>query len=404
MGFVLGAIAVQTIGTGLVAFFLWQLGRAMHVRFLTSWACSSVTLALALAFLSFTFQTDEGSWYNRGCFTTYCLGSYVTVFLLWSGLREYTSGVAFTVRDLWRLAPFVAFGFVAPWLVTTFRHAVPYHFLGMAVLFAGAYSATRFPTPPPRPSLGMPVVRIGLIVLVGLMVLHGLQLFGTAEAANVEAARHWSAVIFDSLAELLMVLGLVILACERIRDQLEANNRQLAEAKAELEKVARTDGLTGLLNRRAFEEWEQAHGDGGFAGCLAVIDLNDLKQLNDQHLHAAGDAALRTVARALVGKFRVTDPVFRFGGDEFVVVMPGGHEGEMRVRLAAIDGELVRQRLPGLSDPYTLVISWGTAAIRSGDDVKTAFQQADRAMYAQKHARKNTPPGNPHPPHRTGSN
>ncbi len=395
MGFVLGAIAVQTIGTGLVAFFLWQLGRAMQVRFLTSWASSSVSLALALACLSFTFQTDQHTWYNRGCFMAYCLGSYVTIFLLWSGLREYTHGAAFGFLDLWRIAPFVVLGMIGPWVVPNFRYLVPYHFLSMAVLFAATFSATHFRIRPPRPSLGMPVVKVGLCVLVGLMLLHGFILFRVKGNTNAELDFHWAAAIFDSLAELLMVLGLVILSCERIRDQLHANNQKLAAAQAELEKVARTDGLTGLLNRRAYEEWQATNRENGHAGCLAVIDVNDLKYLNDNHLHAAGDAALKLVARALVAKFRVTDPVFRVGGDEFIVVMPGGPEAELEMRLAAIDAEMVNQRLPGVSHPYTIGVSWGTATFTHGDDMPLAFQKADAAMYAQKQQRKSHPRASP---------
>lgn len=396
MGFVLGAIAVQTIGTGLVAFFLWQLGRAMHVRFLWSWATAAVALAMALTCLSFTIQTDESTWYNHGCFMAYCLGSYVTVFLVWSGLREYTHGSAFEFRDLWRLAPFLAAGAVCPWLVPTYRDGIPFHFAAMAVLFVATYSATWFRVPPPRPSRGMPVVRCGLVVLVLLMVVHGVDLFRTRDGGGIDLEFHWTAVIFDSLAQLLMVLGLVILTCERIRDDLQASHERLATAQAELEQVARTDSLTGLLNRRAFEEWQAAQQDGGPVGCVAVVDLNDLKLLNDHHLHAAGDAALKLVARALVAKFRVTDPVFRIGGDEFIAVMPGGPEEEMEHRLTAIDRELENQRLPGLPRPYTIRIAWGTASYARREDLPTAVQKADAAMYAQKQQRKtpsDLPPG-----------
>lgn len=389
MGFVLAAIAVQCIGTGLVAFFLWQLGRAMQVRFLATWAAAAVTLAVALACLSFTFQSEPHTWYNQMNFLAYLLGSYVTAFLLWSGLREYTHGRAFGFRDLWRLAPFLTFAAVVPWLVTTYRSAVPYHFFGMGVLLLAALPATRFVTPPPRPSVGMPIVRSGLALLVGLMAVHGYLLLHDTE--GIDFTYHWSSLISTSLAQLLTVLGIVILACERIRDQLHANNERLAAAQAELEKVARTDGLTGLLNRHAFEDWAASHAHEAASGCLAVIDLNDLKLLNDSHLHAAGDAGLKLVARALNGKFRVTDPIFRIGGDEFVVAMPGGTEAELQSRLTAIDVELQNQRLPGVPHPYTLVLAWGTASFTHGDERKLAYQKADRAMYAQKTQRKVRP-------------
>lgn len=388
MGFVLTAVAIQSIGTCLVAFFLWQLGRAIHVRFLTSWAVAAVTLAVALGFLYVTFQVEPKSWVGRASFSVYAVGGYATAFLFWSGLREYTHDQPFALSDAWRLVPFCLFGLIAPWVFGSFHAVQPYHFLLLGILFLAALPATRFPKPPSSSSVGMPIVRVGLVALSCLMFVQAYLLTGSSVAVETEFTFVWLSVLFDALVELLIVFGTVILACERVRDQLQANNVELAAAKQELEKVARTDGLTGLLNRRAFEEWQAAHGSQDYLGCLAVIDLNDLKRLNDTHLHAAGDAALRLVARALIAKFRVTDPIFRIGGDEFVIVMPGGSEAELRNRLAAIDGGLTNQRLPGVTGTHSLVVAWGTATFAHGDGLTAAYQKADQQMYAQKAARK----------------
>jgi diguanylate cyclase (GGDEF)-like protein len=388
MGFVLTAVAIQSIGTCLVAFFLWQLGRAIQVRFLTSWALAAVTLAVALGFLYVTFQVDPRSWVGRASFGVYAVGGYVTAFLFWSGLREYTHDRPFALSDAWRIAPFGLFGLVAPWALGTSHAVQPFHFLLLGMLFLAALPATRFARPAAA-SVGMPIVRVGLVALSCLMFVQAYLLSGSNASIESEFTFVWLSVLFDALVELLIVFGTVILACERVRDQLQANNVELAAAKLELEKVARTDGLTGLLNRRAFEEWQGAHASNAqYVGCLAVVDLNDLKRLNDTHLHAAGDAALRLVARALVAKFRVTDPIFRIGGDEFVIVMPGGSEAELRNRLAAIDGGLANQRLPGVTGTHTLVVAWGTATFANGDALTAAYQRADQEMYAQKAARK----------------
>ncbi|HLH14761.1 MAG TPA: sensor domain-containing diguanylate cyclase, partial [Solirubrobacteraceae bacterium] len=96
----------------------------------------------------------------------------------------------------------------------------------------------------------------------------------------------------------------------------------LARARAE----AGTDAVTGCLNHRAMrrrlgEEIGRATRTGGSLSCL-LIDLDDFKQVNDRHGHQAGDNMLREVVQALVGEFRAFDRVARYGGDEFVVILP----------------------------------------------------------------------------------
>ena len=388
MGIALAAIAFQSIGTGLVAFFLWQLGRAIHVRFLTSWSIAAATLSVAVGFLYLTLQLDPDDWTSRASCSVYMAGSALAVFLFWSGLREYATGVPFGARDLRRVLPFLLFGAAAPWLFAKITDAIPSNFVSLAVLLALVLPATRFPRHSPRTTVGMPIVRAGLVILIGLFLFHGRRLVLDADPNLDGNGLFRTTVVFDALAELLVVFGTVILACERVRDRLESNNRELLLAKAELEKVARTDGLTGLLNRRAFEDWPKLQAAEAPSGCVAAIDVNDLKQLNDTHLHAAGDAALKLVGRALMNRFRVTDPIFRIGGDEFAVVMPGGSAGELARRLEAIDGDLENLRLPGVPGPYTLRIAWGVAAYSSENGLENAIQLADREMYAQKARRK----------------
>ncbi len=390
MGFVQTAIAVQSIGTCLVAFFLWQLGRAIQVRFVTSWALATITFGVALGFLHLVVEIGDFSWSARAAFGVYLTGSYIMAFLLWSGLREHARDQPFQLRHLARFAPLLAFAAAGPWLATGFRDLVPAHFLILGVLFVAMIADMR--SPAPSRSIGRPIVRGSLALLALLMLWHAVMAWLRGDGADWSHRSFGLIVAIDALAELLIVFGIVILACERVRDQLEANNKELRDAKAELETVARTDGLTGLLNRRAFEEWMAAPPGEPRDGCLAAIDLNDLKHLNDTHLHAAGDAALKIVARALQNRFRVTDPIFRVGGDEFAVAMPGGDPDELARRLAAIDEELENRRLPGIDQPIALRIAWGVAAYSADCPADRAFSIADRAMYAQKGRRKATPP------------
>ena len=181
----------------------------------------------------------------------------------------------------------------------------------------------------------------------------------------------------------MLAFGMVLLATDRMREQLEAANRQLRAAADELGRVARLDGLTGLLNRLGFETL-LAGEDAPESGCVAVIDLNNLKPLNDRHGHAAGDAALKIVARSLRTHFRVTDPLFRIGGDEFAVVMVGCGEDDLVARLARLDESLRRQRVPGIPDEIDVEAAWGVAPFDSAAGLRAAYQRADAAMYERK--------------------
>src|SRR5947209_7474133 len=113
-------------------------------------------------------------------------------------------------------------------------------------------------------------------------------------------------------------------AVETARTLVEQGATALALVRARSE--AGTDAVTGCMNHRAMrrrldEEIGRAMRTGGPLSCL-LIDLDDFKTVNDQHGHPAGDAMLREVVRALVGEFRAFDRVARYGGDEFVVILP----------------------------------------------------------------------------------
>lgn len=158
-----------------------------------------------------------------------------------------------------------------------------------------------------------------------------------------------------------------------------------------LDALARVDALTGLANRRQFDdilgaEWSRARrGGGGIA--LLLLDLDHFKQLNDTLGHPAGDAALRQVAQALVGcVHRGGDVVARYGGEEFAVVLPGMSAADA-VRMA----ERMRRAVAGLeiaspSPSGRVTTSVGVAAIARAEagEPSSLVQAADAALYAAK--------------------
>lgn len=150
-----------------------------------------------------------------------------------------------------------------------------------------------------------------------------------------------------------------------------------------LRHLADHDGLTGLDNRRCFEEQLERHVAEvtryGSRGALLVLDLDGFKEVNDRHGHHAGDLLLAAVADALRGRLRATDVVGRLGGDEFAVLLPHGGEAEARA-VAATLGEAVRAA--GAAASVGLAVLDGRDA-----SAEAALMRADLAMYEVKQAR-----------------
>lgn len=165
-----------------------------------------------------------------------------------------------------------------------------------------------------------------------------------------------------------------------------------ARTRAELRERARRDELTGLLNRRGFNELlasaladvqDEEHVS------LLLLDIDDFKQINDNHGHPCGDAVLQHVARLLDEVTRNRDCVCRLGGDEFGIVLP--HVDARRARTIAERLEAALEEHPLLhgGEPVPVTASTGVAtAPETPSDAESLLRDADRAMYSQKRERK----------------
>jgi diguanylate cyclase (GGDEF)-like protein len=374
------AFNIQALSIPPVAVLLLQLARAVGGRYLVYWAVAWVVLAAALLCLRVAISADAAT--TRLAFSVYCCLEYAAGFFLWAGCRNLTTGAPLR-RDAWVLLPALAFGLAAPWVLATADHVYVYHTPIFGGFFLLALAATRGYRPDgPHPAFGIRVVR-GCLLVLGLLYVHYGPVTWWAVWRNDGRPFDYMLLspMYDALAEVGLAFGMAMLAIERVRDELEAKNRELAAA-------ARTDPLTGLHNRRAFDALAAEWAGTPLAGSVAVIDLNNLKGLNDRHGHAAGDAAIQLVARALKGQFRITDPVFRTGGDEFLVVLEGGHAKEMTGRMEALDAALKAQRLPGVPGTIDLVVAWGLVDFAAPAEIPAAIERADQAMYACKESRK----------------
>ncbi len=382
------ATLIQAAGMVMVAGLLLPMTRAVPGQFLRYWAYAWGAVAASLFLLSASAHVPAA--FQSPLLVGYCLGEYLFGFLVWAGCREFATGQGFMAWHAALFLPLAPAAVVLPLLTGTFDALYPYHALLMGGLMLFAFVATF------RRGLRSAAPTVGLFAMQ--LSLAGMAILYLQASVSGEAEHYFLPAYTFDLADVkpliqvffgtVLAFGMVVLAADRMREKLEGKNRQLEEAAAELATAARTDALTGLLNRRAFDDLARSPSAEVLSGSLAVLDFNDLKVLNDRLGHAAGDAALQLVARALRVLFRVTDPLFRTGGDEFVVVMPGCDEADLQTRLGRLDQVLAGQRLPGLTDPVDLRVAWGVVGFAAAGEMSTAFQQADDRMYACKRARK----------------
>ena len=158
--------------------------------------------------------------------------------------------------------------------------------------------------------------------------------------------------------------------------------------------AATTDPKTGLLNARA---WEQAarrtldrRAPADAPAAVLILDLDHFKLVNDSFGHLTGDAVLREVGRALTAAVRAGDRVGRFGGEEFVVVLPGAGPAAARAVAERLRASVADVSRTGLVDELPLSVSIGCAcAPRDGTELAELLRAADRALYAAKERGRN---------------
>lgn len=170
---------------------------------------------------------------------------------------------------------------------------------------------------------------------------------------------------------------------------LEAQRYQLQKANEQLAALATTDGLTGILNHRAFQELLDGamlrNAKTGEPLSLLLLDVDHFKRFNDDFGHQAGDTVLKEVASVLSRACRQGDVVARYGGEEFVVVMPGlGSEGAMKV------AERLRAAIEAAPWPgRNVTASLGVATLEAAQAKDDLIRSADEALYQSKHAGRN---------------
>lgn len=180
------------------------------------------------------------------------------------------------------------------------------------------------------------------------------------------------------------------------RTQAQAAQQKVMDLEAELQQVSekvREDELTGALNRRGLDEALQREvsrtGRQTDPLCIALLDIDNFKRLNDNLGHQAGDQALQHLVAVVKDTLRPTDAVARYGGEEFVILLPHTGLDEALQVLARLQRELTRRFFLHNNERVLITFSAGVTLFGAEDTEQTALARADAAMYRAKKAGKN---------------
>lgn len=248
---------------------------------------------------------------------------------------------------------------------------------------------------------------VSWVVLLLGMLAYTLKTFSLLPANFLtEYAIQIGSVLEVLLLSLALADRIRILQDENQRMQAQANEElerhvrertlELERANHKLEELSTTDGLTGLKNRRYFNEAfameSKRASRSGSSLSVILIDIDHFKKLNDSYGHLFGDECIVAVAKAISdAAFRKTDTKCRYGGEEFVVLMPStSREGALRVA-SNIQDAIRTLTIPRGDTSVTLTASLGVATVTSAreDEVRDVLAQADRALYQAKAAGRN---------------
>jgi diguanylate cyclase (GGDEF)-like protein len=213
----------------------------------------------------------------------------------------------------------------------------------------------------------------------------------------------WAALMFSrrlhrELDEQARLRQTISAANLQLEDMVQARTAELKEANRKLENLSSTDGLTGLANRRRFDEvlyseWQRARRQG-LPLAIAMIDVDEFKAYNDHFGHQAGDDVLRRIGSILCENIqRSSDLTARYGGEEFVIVLPG-----MDLKEAMALVETIRRAVQAEGMKHTeqsptgvVTVSIGIAACmpQPGNNAEGLLGEADAAMYEAKRRGRN---------------
>jgi diguanylate cyclase (GGDEF)-like protein len=365
-------LLLQAVGVLMIAVLCLTLLRTIGRKPLAPWTAAWLALFVALMTLLFAFQVPS---FSIVLHPVYMFFEYTFGYLVFAGCREFATGRRLKPSDWWMAAVLLIPAIVLPvasrWQFNIF---FGFHTLIYGYLFLHSWIQLQRSKPTGRTAPGVSVLKVALVLLAIAYISYGpiFMLAARGIISHDPAFLAYSS-FYDLLLLTMLGFGMVMVATGEVQADLEIARDRLAG-------VAHTDHLTSAFNRYAFHTLL----DRDLSGIAVIADIDNLKSINDQYGHSAGDAAIRAVAAAIRGCIRADDLLFRWGGDEFLVLLLGFTEADARARLAIVNDQLHAVSLPGGVVAVSVSVSMGFASFDSAKSLDEVIRVADTAMYGTK--------------------
>jgi diguanylate cyclase (GGDEF)-like protein len=386
-------LAIQCVGILLITLLSMFMRSTFKSNALTYWTAAWASLSLSLISLFAAFRLGSTHTIFYSC---YFFGEYLFGLLFIAACRSQVTGASLNRKHSYFLLPAIVVALALPYVSRDFNDLFMVHAAILSALFMISCVTLRKGRGNEETSPGISVMSVALLLMT-IEFLHYVPAFGARKGLlgiTVPASYFRYTSLFDLLFEILLGFGTVIVSMESVRREVELANRKLTNARDQLELLVQMDPLTEALNRHAFHSLlrrpESGQDNTATSGSVAVLDIDNLKPINDTLGHTVGDKAIRAVARAMRSLVRADDMLFRWGGDEFLVLMFKLPQPEASRRIAKLNKILEENCEHWIGESVKVTVSFGVAGFTSLTDLGQAIEQADKAMYAQRNQIRST--------------
>jgi diguanylate cyclase (GGDEF)-like protein len=379
-------LIIQFTGVFLIAVLSLFLRRSLKTLASAFWAVAWTSLSFALFCLSFGFLYPQAA---KPLFCLYFLGEYIFGLMLVFGCRALCEDHKFDFKSKLLILPFALVAVCLPFSADDFNLIFNLHALLLGTFFTVAFFTLRSMK---LKSFGWRVMSVAL-ALLAFDFYHYFVLF-TLPKFDVKIPLPDGYLAFnpiiDLVLEVMLGFGMVIISLENVLQEVQKVHQKLQKAHEKLEQTAHIDPLTMAFNRHAFYGYLRKGGDTEtvISGCVGFFDIDDLKPINDRLGHAVGDLAIRAVVGAIRDLMRAEDLIYRWGGDEFFVIMVSMSSEMALERMKNIERMLTDIRVEGTEKPLTIRVSYGFKDFSEVSGMEQAIKEADEEMYRRKQERK----------------
>jgi len=396
---------VIQMGGALLLIALFALLRRFVLRraYFAAWSASWTAIAIAIAAVVIRYilmpefvgsLLDERHPITLTLYFIYqtCKGLALVYFV--RGTLMYVTGNSAglrATRRLWIAA--VGFALVSTWVSGTGLNEMVVWQSALAVPALGYCAWAMFRLPRPRRTTGSKAAASAFALLATLWLLYAITFTAIIRHAPGDLT-DWSLEFarlnpfYDLALDLVLGYSMILALMEDAKREVDDAQAELRLTHDRLRRAALTDSLTDCPNRRAFADGIGLDMVRATFGTVVMADIDNLKRANDRHGHSIGDQLIRYCAEVLRHDLRPYDKLYRWGGDEFLLVLPSARASDVlgRLRRAVDDAEPITRNTPGQA--IRLQVSLGAADYSSSAELAAAIERADKAMYAEKARRK----------------